>query len=169
MLRQALAIDRKNEDPAGIETRGYLARILLRRGSYPEAIALLREAIEILGRTQGPDSPDSLLMVHDLAATSIDYKGDLIDAEKSKRQVLEVRRRISPDHPDTACSLNSLSWILLEEGNWQAAEPFLKKTLENYSKPGGAATDLPSRRTIGDIFSRRKVTTPESRLHTVQP
>ena len=130
MLRRALAIDRKNQDPAGIESRGYLARILARRGNYPEAIALLRESLDILRRTQGTDSPDFLLTMHNLSGALIDYSGDLVDAEASERQVLEVRRRISPDHPDTAYSLSSLSWILLEEGNWQAAEPFLKQTLE---------------------------------------
>jgi serine/threonine-protein kinase len=130
MLRRALAIDRTNQDPAGIETRGYLARILVRRGNYPEAIAMLRESIEILSGTQGSDSPDFLVTMHNLSGALIDYNGDLVDAEASERQVLEVRRRISPDHPDTAYSLSSLSWILLEEGNWQAAEPFLRQTLE---------------------------------------
>jgi serine/threonine-protein kinase len=130
LLRRALAIDRKNQDPAGIETRGYLARILVRRGNYPEAIALLRESLDILRRTQGTDSPDFLILMHNLSLALIDYNGDLVDAEASERQVLEARRRISPDHPDTAYSLSSLSWILLEEGNWQAAEPFLKEDLE---------------------------------------
>jgi serine/threonine protein kinase/tetratricopeptide (TPR) repeat protein len=135
VLRRALAIFRKTNDPGGADTRGYLAAISQRAGNYPEAASLLREQAEIYRQTQGSDTPDYLITMHNLAASLID-SGDLLDAEKSERQVIEIRRKIEPDHPDIGYSLNNLGWILLEEGNWKEAEPFLRENLEIAGKLG---------------------------------
>jgi len=135
VLRRALAIFRKTEDPLGAETRGYLAEVSQRAGNYAEAAALLREAADIYRQTQGTDTPDYLMTTHNLAASLID-SGDLLDAEKSERQVLELRRKVDPDHPDIGYSLNNLGWILLEEGNWEEAGRFLHENLEITGKLG---------------------------------
>ena len=135
VLRRALVIFRRTNDPRGAETRGYLATISQRTGNYPEAAALLREAAEIFRQTQGSDTPDYLMTMHNLAASLID-SGDLRDAEKSERQVLELRRKVDPGHPDIGYSLNNLGWILLEEGNWEGAEPFLRENLDITAKLG---------------------------------
>ena len=66
------------------------------------------------------------MTMHNLAASLID-SGDLLNAEKSERQVIEIRRKIDPGHPDIGYSLNNLGWILLEEGSWEEAGPFLKR------------------------------------------
>jgi len=135
VLRRALAIFRKASDPRGATTRGYLAEIAQRAGNYAEAAALLQESAEIYRQTQGSDTPDYLMTMHNLAASLID-SGDLLDAEKGERQVLELRRKIDPGHPDIGYSLNNLGWILLEEGNWEEAGPFLRENLELTSKLG---------------------------------
>ncbi|MFZ0814753.1 MAG: tetratricopeptide repeat protein [Candidatus Sulfotelmatobacter sp.] len=135
VLRRALAIFRKTNDPGGADTRGYLAAISQRAGNYPEAASLLREQAKIYRQTQGTDTPDYLITMHNLAASLID-SGDLLDAEKSERQVIEIRRKIEPDHPDIGYSLNNLGWILLEEGNWKEAEPFLRENLKITGKFG---------------------------------
>ena len=44
--------------------------------------------------------------------------------------MIEIRRKVDPGHPDLGYSLNNLGWILLEEGNWKEAEPFLRENLE---------------------------------------
>jgi eukaryotic-like serine/threonine-protein kinase len=129
LLWRSLAIFRKTDDPAGADTRGYLAVILQRAGNYSEAAALRREQAENYRKSQGTDTPDYLLTMHNLAASLID-SGDLLNAEKSERQVIEIRRKIDPGHPDIGYSLNNLGWILLEEGNWEEAGPFLRENLE---------------------------------------
>ena len=91
VLRRALAIFRETNDPGGADTRGYLAMILQRAGNYSEAASLRREQAEIYRRTQGSDTPDYLMTMHNLAASLID-NGDLLDAEKSERLVIDTKK-----------------------------------------------------------------------------
>ena len=134
-LQRALAIFRRTKDPLAAETLGYLAAISQHVGRYAESATLLHESSEIFRETQGADSPDYLMTVHNLAGSLID-KGDLLGAEQSERDVLAVRDKVDPDHPDIAYSLNNLGWTLLEEGRWRDAEPFLRRNLEITSKLG---------------------------------
>ena len=60
------------------------------------------------------------------------------------------RRTVSgKEHPDTTYSSNNLGWTLLENGDWAAAEPYLKENLEINRKKLGeehprVAASLPS-------------------------
>ena len=56
-LREALKIYRRDGPDFGSEARNYLALLVERKGRYPEAAELLRQATEIDLRTKGPDSP----------------------------------------------------------------------------------------------------------------
>ncbi len=127
LLRRALALDRQNSDST---SRNYLALLLERKGSYQEALQLLREAVVIQQRVSGGDSPDFAMSLHNLAGALIDA-GDLMGAEASERRCLELRRKILGNHhPDLAYSLNNLGFLLLEKGDWEAAEPMLRENLE---------------------------------------
>jgi len=146
-LRRALAIERPLGDDVQDGARSYLALLLERKGDYPEAASLLREATEISGRTLGRESQDYLVSLHNMAGAQIDM-GDLDGAVKSEQEVLATRRRIwGPGHPDTAYSLNNLGWIYLEQGKWQDAEPLLRENVEVTRKLGGA----PNLRYIGAL------------------
>jgi eukaryotic-like serine/threonine-protein kinase len=134
-LRRALAIFRRTNDPLAAETLLYLGATTEHAGKYTESATLLEEAAEIFRKTQGNDSPDVLITMHNLASSLVN-KGDLLGAEKSERQVLAVRDKIDPGHPDIAYSLNALGFILVEEGRWQDAEPFLRRNLEITGKSG---------------------------------
>ena len=129
ILRRALAIFDRTNDPLRAETLGYLAMISQRSSNYTEAATLLTQAADIFRQTQGTDTPDYLMTMHNLAGSLID-KGDLLNAEKSEHRVIEIRRKVDPGHPDLGYSLNNLGWIFLEEGNWKEAEPFLRENLE---------------------------------------
>jgi eukaryotic-like serine/threonine-protein kinase len=130
LLRQTLAIDKKNGPDYGAGTRNYLALTLERKGDFDEARRLLEEAVEISGRTGGTNSPEYAICLHNLGSALID-RGDLFGAEKKLREALAVRRVIfAPAHPDVALSLNNLGYVLLGQGNWQAAEPILKESLD---------------------------------------
>jgi eukaryotic-like serine/threonine-protein kinase len=130
ILRRALAIERPLGDNLQDGTRNYLALNLERKGAYPEAAALLREATDISGRLGGKESDDYLTSLHNFAGAQIDM-GDLDGAAISEREVLATRQKIwGHDHPDTAYPLNNLGWILLEQGRWQEAEPLLRENVE---------------------------------------
>jgi serine/threonine protein kinase/Tfp pilus assembly protein PilF len=128
VLRKALAIDRELHSDSG--SADYLALLLERKGSYPEALQLLRESLEARRRIEGTDSPDYALALHNLGGALIDA-GDFAGAETTERQALELQRKIlGNNHPDLAYPLNKLGILLLEEGNWQAAEPLLREAME---------------------------------------
>jgi serine/threonine protein kinase/Tfp pilus assembly protein PilF len=127
ILRQALAIDRKLGADYGGSTRNYLALLLENKGDYLEARQLLREAVDISRRTEGPMTPDYINSLHNLAGAEID-SGNLMGAEAAEREDLDLRDKVlGKDHPDRSYSLNNLGWILLEEGEWRAAQPYLEE------------------------------------------
>jgi len=128
LMRQALAVDHELHSDSG--AANYLALLLERKGSYPEALQLLRESADVRRRIYGPDSPDFALALHNLAGALIDA-GDLTGAETTERQTLELQRKILGDnHPDLGYALNNLGFLLMEKGDWQGAEPVLRENLE---------------------------------------
>jgi tetratricopeptide (TPR) repeat protein len=130
LLRETLAIDRKNGPDYGAEIRNYLALTLERKGDLDEARGLLQEAVDIDRRTRGTKSPQYAISLHNLGSALID-RGDLAGAEKMIGEAAKIRRAVlGTNHPDFAASLNNLGYILLEEGDWRRAEPLLKEALE---------------------------------------
>lgn len=128
ILRRALALDHELNSDSG--AREYLALLLERKGSYPEALQLLRELVEFRSREYGTDSPSFGIALHNLAGALIDA-GDLMGAETTERQSLALERKLIGDHhPDLAYPLNNLGFLLLEKGDWAAAEPVLRENLE---------------------------------------
>jgi serine/threonine-protein kinase len=130
LLRQTLAIDRKNGPDYGASTRNYLALALERKGEFDEARQLLQESVGIYRRTVGTRSPDYAISLHNLGSALID-RGDLSGAEKMIREAEDVRRAVlGTNHPDFAMSLNNHGYIFMEEGDWRRAEPLLKQNLD---------------------------------------
>ncbi len=130
LLRQALAVYRRNGPDFGTDARNYLALVLERNGGYPEAVALLGEAVAIDRRTLGENSPDYANSLHNAASAQIDM-GDFSGAEAKLREALAIRRKVLGNaHPDLIYSLNNLSYVRLEQNDWRSAEPYLKEALE---------------------------------------
>ncbi|HEY1986460.1 MAG TPA: serine/threonine-protein kinase [Terracidiphilus sp.] len=130
MLRAALAIDQQHQSATGFKVRSYLALIIERRDSFPEAAQLLSESVEIARRYEGVDSPNYAISLHNLGSAQIDA-GNLAQAEATLREVLKIRIKVlGNDHPDTAYTLNNLAFVLLEKGDWASAMPFATKALE---------------------------------------
>jgi eukaryotic-like serine/threonine-protein kinase len=137
-LREGLKIYISNGPDVGAEARNYLALVLERKGRYPEAADLLRDATEINRRTEGADSPDYLISLSNYATDRIDF-GDYGAAEAKLREAIEIRRRVNGnDHPDLGYPLNNLAFVLLEEGQAQKAEPFANEHLALRIKNQGA-------------------------------
>jgi predicted negative regulator of RcsB-dependent stress response len=128
-LREALQIYRKDGPGFGSEARNYLALVVERKGQYPEAAELLREATQIDLRTKGADSPDYANSLSNYATDLIDF-GDYAAAENKLREALTIRRKIlGNDHPDLGYPLNNLAFVLIEEGEAAKAEPLAREAV----------------------------------------
>ena len=93
-------------------------------GEYTKAELQLRRALEIHSEVLGPEHPDTLASMSDLALVLL-YRGKLDEAEPLLRQVLEVRRRaLGPEHPTT---LASMDWPGLVRGKVDEAEPLIRQ------------------------------------------
>jgi serine/threonine-protein kinase len=134
-LRQALAVfKRRGGVNAGSVTRDYLARLLERKGDYLEAAQLLSEAAEIDRRTEGLDSTDYAISLHNYAG-ALWRLGDLYSAEAKLNESLSIERRVLGNgHPGLGYPLNLLGGVLLEAGDWRKAEPLLRESFAIWSK-----------------------------------
>jgi len=128
-LRRALVLEGNREDSLAGDTRDYLARVVQRKADFNEEVRLLKEAVRIDRQTEGAESPNFAIALHNLASAQMDL-GDLLGGETTEREALKIRRRISGnDHPELAYPLNNLGWVLLAEGKWREAEPLLAEAL----------------------------------------
>ncbi|MEI7728188.1 MAG: tetratricopeptide repeat protein [Verrucomicrobiota bacterium] len=109
---------------------GRRARQLHQLGQYDAAEPLYRCALETMERVLGPEHPDTLSSLNNLAIL-LSGKGDVAAAESLYRRALETRERVlGPEHPDTLSSLNNLAILLSDKGDLAAAEPLYRRALE---------------------------------------
>ncbi len=101
-----------------------------RNGAYGQAELLYRRALEADENNLGPEHPDTLTSLNNLALL-LDDKGDYNGAEPLYRRALEARERIlGPEHPNTLSSLNNLAGLLESKGAYDEAEPLIRCALE---------------------------------------
>jgi nephrocystin-3 len=98
---------------------------------YADAEPLERSALEIRERVLGPEHPDTLTSMNNLAAL-LGSKGDDFDeVEPLCRRALEIRNRVlGPEHQDTLSSMTNLAHRLNEKGNYITAESLYRQVLE---------------------------------------
>jgi tetratricopeptide (TPR) repeat protein len=98
-------------------------------GSYPQAEPHLRRALELRRECLGPDHPDTLSAVTELALL-LHYDGKLEEAESLMRRNVEARHRVSgSDHPNTLIAVNNLAILLRDRGKLAEAEPLLRENV----------------------------------------
>jgi eukaryotic-like serine/threonine-protein kinase len=99
-------------------------------GLYPRAQALHQQSLEIRRRVLGPEHPETLSSMNNLA-NALDKEGHYAEAEKFYRESLGIRRRVlGPEQSDTLASMNNLAVILLDEGHYAEAEKLHRETLD---------------------------------------
>ena len=99
-------------------------------GLYTRAQPLIERAIEIQRRVLGPEHPDTLHSMNNLANDFLS-EGRNADAEKLYRQTLDIQRRVlGPEHPDTLRSMNNLANDLRLEGHPAEAEKLHREALD---------------------------------------
>jgi hypothetical protein len=86
--------------------------LLKDKGDYAGAEPLYRRALKGLERVLGPEHPNTLIIVNNLAFL-LNIRGDFAGAESLHRRAIEGRKRVlGPEHLDTRNSVNALAALL---------------------------------------------------------
>jgi eukaryotic-like serine/threonine-protein kinase len=112
------------------KVRNRLGRTLLSLGYPRDAIELFLAARATLSEKLGPDHPDTLTSMNDLAVGYDDAgKPDL--ALPLHEETLKLRKaRLGPDHPSTLTSMNNLATGYEAVGKLDLALPLYEETLK---------------------------------------
>ena len=106
-----------------------LGRILEEKGAYPQAIALLQEAVRL--RSAGEHSVTDLAGATYELANAYFYAGRYKEAEALNQRLLVMNRDIyGPNHPRVAEVLVNLGAIQQDSGHYAEAEKYQRQALE---------------------------------------
>ncbi len=98
-------------------------------GKYQDGIALAEQALALAREAFGPEHPDTLTSMNNLALL-YQSQGRYGDAEPLYAETLAVRRRVlGPEHPSTLTSMNNLAALYDDQGRYGDAEPLYAETL----------------------------------------
>ncbi|KAA3611795.1 MAG: CHAT domain-containing protein [Planctomycetota bacterium] len=107
-----------------------LGRLMERLGRLPEAAQFKTEALQENKDRLGPEHPDTLTSMNNLAQT-LQSQGDLSGARQLQEEVLSVRQRVlGPEHPDTLITMYNLFHTLLQVGEPEKAIPLFVDALK---------------------------------------
>jgi serine/threonine protein kinase len=108
---------------------GTMGEVYWSLGLYSQAQPLLERALDTRRRLLGPEHPDTLRSM-DQMARNLERQGHYVEAEKLVRETLDARRRVlGPEHPDTIASLHGLGVVTLDEGRFAEAEKLNREVL----------------------------------------
>jgi tetratricopeptide (TPR) repeat protein len=110
---------------------------LFGRGSYSEAVQLLRDAFAMRERLLGPEHVDTAGTLGQLASL-LRAQGDLSGAQEHEERVLSIREKaLGRDHIHTATSLNNLALLLSDQGDLAGARPLYDRAIAIYEQALG--------------------------------
>ncbi|KAG2490690.1 hypothetical protein HYH03_010852 [Edaphochlamys debaryana] len=114
----------------GMELNQQPASCIKARGRHEEAEPLYRQVLELRQRVLGPEHPDTVSSINNLASC-IQARGRYEEAEPLYRQALELRQRVlGPEHPNTVNLINNLASCIQARGRYEEAEPLYRQALE---------------------------------------
>jgi serine/threonine protein kinase/Tfp pilus assembly protein PilF len=120
------------------DVRMAIGETYYRLGRLDRAEPQLENALRLRTLALGPDHPETLDAVNDLALVR-KQRGKLAEAEPLYRQNLDARRRVlGSEHPDTLLAINNLASLLAETGKLADAEQLFRENLEARRRTGGA-------------------------------
>jgi serine/threonine protein kinase len=119
IYEQVLRARRSGSDErAMLATMNSLAGELLLQSKLPEAERLYQQVLEASQRILGPDHPETLNALHNLALTLSTQPDRVNEARPLAEKTLEARRRIlGPEHWHTLAALNTLAGLFYQQGN----------------------------------------------------
>ncbi|KAI4599602.1 hypothetical protein KJ359_001699 [Pestalotiopsis sp. 9143b] len=101
-------------------------------GKYAEAEEMDREALELRKLVLGPEHPDTLASMNNLALV-LRSQGKYEEAEEMHREELELTKLVlGPEHPSTLDSMNNLALVLDNQGKYEEAEMMHRQALGAY-------------------------------------
>jgi tetratricopeptide (TPR) repeat protein len=107
-------------------------------GRYEQAEQLFQQCLDIKNRVYGPDHPDTLSSVEEVAIV-FQYQGRYEAAEPLLQRVLDTRTNaLGPDHSDTLSSVNNLAALHQHQGKYDAAGPLYQRVLKARTDSLGA-------------------------------
>ncbi|ETS86513.1 hypothetical protein PFICI_00341 [Pestalotiopsis fici W106-1] len=113
------------DDTRTLSTMGLVGLIYDLNGRWEAALKLDVEVCENREKISGPDHPDTLRSMNNLAETN---QGQLEAAEELHKKALEIRKqKLGPDHPDTLLSMHNLAFTLDSLGRIDEAIPMLER------------------------------------------
>ncbi|HEY6643834.1 serine/threonine-protein kinase [Povalibacter sp.] len=134
LLRQALAIDvrrRGTDHPYYIRHLIRLAMITADQGHVAEAEKLYREAVAAHRSVMGIEHPETVDAMSSLGLFLMET-GRLDEAQRILEQVLEISRRIRPNHAYVGNDLENLGRLAFRRQQYARAESFFQQALAIY-------------------------------------
>ncbi|PKY04544.1 violaceus kinesin [Aspergillus campestris IBT 28561] len=105
-----------------IDLLGNIGNCLSSDGRWKEAEELELQVLQLCKQVLGPEYPDTLMSMNDLATTYWN-QGRWKEAEELEIQVLQLRKQaLGLEHPDTLTSMNNLATTYQYQGQWKKAE-----------------------------------------------
>jgi tetratricopeptide (TPR) repeat protein len=99
-------------------------------GQYASAEASHRQELGLRKRVLGPEHPDTLTSMSNLAGV-LDSQGQYEEAEAMNRQTLARWEKVlGPEHPFTLASMGNLALVLGRQGKYEEAEAMNRQELE---------------------------------------
>ena len=119
------------DDPLGVaQMQGKLGRAQLGLGHFEQAIALFVKSRSTLASRLGPDHPNTLASMTNLA-TGYQAAGKLDRAMPLLEETLALSKaKLGPDHPDTLKSMGNLAAGYWATGKLDRAIPLFEETLK---------------------------------------
>lgn len=100
------------------------------RMQYEQAEPLLRRALTIREKLLGPDHPNLIPFLNNLALFYSE-QNRYVQAEPIFQRALEVQEKVlGLGHPDVAQNLNNLAVVYRDQGKWTQAELLFQRALE---------------------------------------
>ncbi|RPA89516.1 TPR-like protein, partial [Choiromyces venosus 120613-1] len=148
----ALAVTKESTNLVAENLISLMGRYFLYIGFYGESEAMFHRALEGFEKVFGPDHPDTLTTVNNLASV-LKYRGRHGESEAMSRRALEGLEKVlgpdhphtlasvnnlalvlGPDHPDTLASVNNLASVLKDLGRHGESETMFRRALEGLEK-----------------------------------
>ena len=113
--------------PANIKALRNLATLCFSRRDDAAAEPVLRQLVEALGQSLGPDHADTLTALSSLGKVQMNRR-NFAEAEQSFRHILEVQERtLREDDPAHIAALSDLAAALTEKGDYAGAESLFQR------------------------------------------
>jgi eukaryotic-like serine/threonine-protein kinase len=119
------------KDPdAQAEMMQVMGEVYINLGLFSRARDLEQRSLEIRRRVLGPENPDTLASMNDLAG-ALNENGHYAEAVKMFREEFDIERRVlGPENPQTLNSMSSLADALWRDGHSEEAEKLNRETLD---------------------------------------